>query len=195
MKKSVVLSALSFALLLVAVFSMVVSADTNYDGIHFNYDHNGGNFPDCWLVDITKPNSCGAQFGDGKGNGGDPQAGQFDNCVNEIIRHLTGKEDISFAGKIQTEKIDKFVNSCSRANDEGQTFETYILSFDVDEDGDGFFSEDDCNDSNALINPNATEICDGIDNNCDGNIDEGGVCGNSCVSTDKILFRINDPTN
>lgn len=31
----------------------------------------------------------------------------------------------------------------------------------------------DCNDTNAAVNPGATEIADGVDNNCNGTIDEG----------------------
>jgi hypothetical protein len=43
----------------------------------------------------------------------------------------------------------------------------------VDEDGDGFDVGTDCDDSDPLINPDAEEICDEIDNNCDGDIDSG----------------------
>lgn len=43
----------------------------------------------------------------------------------------------------------------------------------VDSDGDGFASEEDCDDDNPNINPNMDEICDGVDNNCNDEIDEG----------------------
>ncbi len=47
----------------------------------------------------------------------------------------------------------------------------------ADADGDGVPACDDCNDADASVNPSATEICDGVDNNCDGNIDEAGAAG------------------
>lgn len=42
-----------------------------------------------------------------------------------------------------------------------------------DLDGDGFPSDVDCNDGNSSINSAALEVFDGIDNDCDGLIDEG----------------------
>ena len=35
-----------------------------------------------------------------------------------------------------------------------------------DNDGDGFLSNEDCDDSDPQINPGAEELCDGFDNNC-----------------------------
>ena len=43
----------------------------------------------------------------------------------------------------------------------------------IDADGDGYFNDEDCDDADAASNPGAVEVCDGLDNNCDGEVDEG----------------------
>ncbi|MBK6754118.1 MAG: putative metal-binding motif-containing protein [Flavobacteriales bacterium] len=42
----------------------------------------------------------------------------------------------------------------------------------IDQDGDGYLSTNDCDDLTPTTNPGADEICDGIDNDCNGLVDD-----------------------
>lgn len=55
---------------------------------------------------------------------------------------------------------------------------------------------DDCDDSNFIVNPSATEVCNGIDDNCDGGIDERGVCpsGSYYCDTDSDTYTSAAPS-
>jgi hypothetical protein len=45
----------------------------------------------------------------------------------------------------------------------------------VDADGDGYLASVDCDDAHALVNPDAEDACDGVDNDCDGLVDNGAT--------------------
>lgn len=64
----------------------------------------------------------------------------------------------------------------------------------ADADGDGFDMCHDCKDSNAAQSPAATEVCDEIDNDCDGRVDNVGG-DTSCAAAfdgDEESARLNE---
>ena len=65
------------------------------------------------------------------------------------------------------------VLSCAQSTKLSTDTSINTIDENTDPDGDGFWSDEDCDDNNSNIHPNALEICDGVDNNCNGEIDEG----------------------
>jgi hypothetical protein len=100
--------------------------------------------------------------------------------------------ELTYPGAL--EKCDDEDNNCDGVGDEVQTWYP-------DLDGDGFgapgttiddcvqpegyaANRDDCNDESAVIYPDAEDLCDGLDNDCDGLFDEDSKVGWSLMSVD-----------
>lgn len=69
---------------------------------------------------------------------------------------------------------------------------------DCDHDADGFAAQgcggQDCDDFKSNVYPGATEQCDGIDNDCDGTVDEGCPCPDYCTPPiDSGCYFARDP--
>jgi len=165
-----------------------VSLDNDFDG----YASNSVGGPDC---NDSNPNI---------------NPGVAENCSDDIDNNCNGlidaqetdvdgdgynpctgdcNENDATINPGATEQCDNKDNNCNVQTDEG-----------CDDDNDNYcdknmvtvgtpstctFGGNDCNDTNPNIKPGVTELCDGVDNNCDGKTDYASTMGdldNSCGS-------------
>ena len=128
-------------------------------------------------------NGLDIEFQDQDGDGFTPCEGDCDDSVAGFVNYPGAQE-----------ACDGIDNDCDGDVDE-----------DLDQDGDGSpgpypgclaeFGEIDCDDNDATVFPSNAEICDGIDNNCNGAIDENldfdgdgyTSCDGDCASLDPAV--------
>ena len=115
-----------------------------------------------------------------------PDGSGFGDCVGTVLP--------------ATESCDSKDNDCNGVVDDAANAPTWYR--DSDDDGfgdlqnakgscaqpDGFIaSAGDCLDSDATVKPGAQEFCDGLDNDCDGQVDDSCLRPPACSASDKAI--------
>ncbi len=74
--------------------------------------------------------------------------------------------------------IGVFLDNDTKITESSETNNTASAAFTVytDQDKDGVYSDTDCNDNDKTIYPQAPELCDGKDNDCNKKIDDNPQC-------------------
>jgi hypothetical protein len=130
-------------------------------------------------------------YPDGDGDGFGAAGSTVITSCSVIAGRVTNNTDCNDANAAikpgATELCNGVDDNCNGSTDEGLT----SLSYYPDADNDGFGAASataqvscvavagkvtdhtDCNDGNAAIKPGATEVCNAVDDNCNGSTDEG----------------------
>ncbi len=153
---------------------------TGHHGITYNWDF--------WIVKLAPPCALNTFYADTDSDG-------FGDLLNDTlscdmpIGFVNDSTDCNDANNLIYPTAEDICNTiddnCNGVFDEDAIFTTWYLDFDADAFGDilndsiscfdliGYvINNTDCNDFNAAINPDAIEICDYLDNDCNFIIDD-----------------------
>jgi predicted outer membrane repeat protein len=124
--------------------------------------------------DCSDPNdyncdgSVGYQDADGDGFAACEECDDGDRAVFPGAEEICDEIDNDCNGS-----VDEGVNGTFYADSDGDGYGNPALYRDACEAPAGYVDDNtDCNDSSGAANPDADEVCDNIDNNCDGHVDE-----------------------
>jgi hypothetical protein len=126
---------------------------------------------------------------DGDGGNDDGDAG---NCTIGFCVQATVNDNADLSVQVTTGG-DGSMGSYIGAD---CTLIPFLVTPFSDGDGDGFDVGSDCNDADAAIFPGASEVCDLLDNNCSGAIDEGfdldgdgfSTCNGDCNDNNAAIY-------
>lgn len=178
------------------VVGYTMSNDGDVSGNH------GGR--DMWVIKLAKPCDQSIYYADIDNDSyGDPS--YYIYSCNDTIGYVTNNIDCNDLDNLIHPGVEDLCNTvdddCDGVMDEDALFLTWYLDFDSDGFGNlnidsvscfelvGYvFNTTDCNDENILINPDANELCNNVDDNCDTYIDEGLPFINYYLDADSDLF-------
>jgi hypothetical protein len=139
-------------------------------------------------IDEDDAADAGTWYADADGDGygdADSSTAACEQPSGYVADSTDCDDDEAAANPGTAEVCDEIDNDCDGDTDEGVQDTFY-----ADDDGDGFGDADDtteaceapsgytadatdCDDADAAVNPDAAEVCNEIDDDCDGDIDEG----------------------
>ena len=142
---------------------------------------------DYWIIKVACENPV-MHYADADGDSFGNNDISINTCTN-YPGYVLNNWDCNDSNPLIFTGADEICNDLDD-NCDGNIDEGVLSTFYLDADDDGFGDPDislidcpapfgyvisggDCDDTNADINPGATEICNTIDDNCDTNIDEG----------------------
>ncbi len=147
--------------------------------------------------------SLGAGCSDEDGGGVDSEdagtdRGQRQRPDGETPQRDQGVRDVTDDGVSQVDgdpQVDVIINDTAPDRQGGEDRSNLDLQCTTDDDGDGYIASicggTDCNDQEFAVNPGLGEICDYLDNDCFGGMNDGIEC-TFYAHTDDYLYLV-DP--